>query len=182
MAARERGRAAAVDTALRACLAISKRIIAIVAVAMLVLMVVINGIEIVGRGGFARSFTWVQEVSIIAAMWVYFFAYGLIAKDDEYIRVDIVANLLGDGARHMLTVFARLATIAFHAIVLWFAFETWKFLGLFRTNVLDWPESLFVLPILLGAADILMTELVYLYWTLSGRLPPPAPHAPVEEV
>lgn len=182
MAAREPGSAATVDAVLRSCLAISKRIVAVVAVAMLILMVVINGIEIVGRGGFARSFTWVQEVSIIAAMWVYFFAYGLIAKDDEYIRVDIVANLLGEAARHALTVFARIATIAFHAIVLWFAFETWRFLGLFRTSILDWPESLFVLPIMLGAADILATELVYLYWTLAGRLPPPRPHAPVEEV
>lgn len=182
MAARERGRAAAVDAALRAYLAISKRVVAIVAVGMLLLMVVINGVEIIGRGGFGRSFTWVQEVSIISAMWVYFFAYGLIAKDEEYIRVDIVANLLGEGAQHVLTVFARLATIAFHAIVLWFAVETWQFLGLFRTSVLDWPESLFVLPIMLGAADIFATELVYLFWTLVGRLPPPRPHAPVEEV
>lgn len=182
MAAREEGSAAAVDAALRAYLAISKRIVAITGVGMLALMVVINGVEIVGRGGFGRSFTWVQEVSIISAMWVYFFAYGLIAKDEEYIRVDIVANLLGDGARHALTLFARVATIAFHAIVMWFAFETWQFLGLFRTSVLDWPESLFVLPIMLGAGDILLTELIYLFWTLVGRLPAPRPHAPVEEV
>lgn len=182
MAAHERRSAAAVDAVLRSYLAASKRIVATVAIGMLALMVVLNGVEIIGRGGFARSFTWVQEVSIIAAMWVYFFAYGLIAKDEEYIRVDIVANLLGERARRVLTVFARLATIAFHAIVLWFAFETWQFLGLFRTSVLDWPESLFVLPILLGAADILATELVFLFWTLVGRLPPPRPHAPIEEV
>ena len=182
MARHERGGAGAVDAVLRAYLATSKRVVAATGIAMLALMVAINGLEIAGRGGFGRSFTWVQEVSIIAAMWVYFFAYGLIAKDEEYIRVDIVANLLGEGARQALTLFARLATIAFHAIVLWFAFETWQFLGLFRTSVLDWPESLFVLPIMLGAGDILVTELIYLFWTIVGRLPPPRIHAPVEEV
>lgn len=182
MAARDQGDRRTIDVVLRSYLDISKRIVMVVSIGMLMLMVAINGIEIVGRGAFGRSFTWVQEVSIIAAMWVYFFAYGLIAKDDEYIRVDIVANMLGDGARHALGIFARLTVIAFHGIVLWFAFETWQFLGLFRTSVLDWPESLFVLPIMLGAGDILATELIYLYWALVGRLPPPRPHMPVEEV
>ena len=166
----------ALDRALRLYLAGTKRIVLTVSIAMLVLMVAINGLEIGGRGLFQRSFTWVQEVSIIAAMWVYFFAYGLIAKDEEYIRVDVVADLLGPRARRAVTIAARIATIAFHAIVLWFAIETFRFLGLFRTTVLDWPESLFVLPILLGAADILVTETIHLHWTLAGRAPPRGPH------
>jgi TRAP-type transport system small permease protein len=182
VSARDEGDRRTVDAVLRSYLAVSRWIVMTLSIGMLMLMVTLNGLEIVGRGAFGHSFTWVQEVSIIAAMWVYFFAYGLIAKDDEYIRVDIVANMLGEGARHVLGVFARLVVISFHGIVLWFAFETWQFLGLFRTSVLDWPESLFVLPIMLGAADILATELIYLFWALVGRLPPPRPHMPVEEV
>lgn len=182
MSARDEVDRRAIDAVLRSYLAVTRRIVVTVSIGMLMLMVMLNGLEIVGRGAFGRSFTWVQEVSIIAAMWVYFFAYGLIAKDDDYIRVDIVTNMLGESVRGALSVLARLTTITFHAIVLWFAFETWQFLGLFRTSVLDWPESLFVLPIMLGAGDILVTELIYLYWALVGRLPPPRPHAPVEEV
>lgn len=169
---RDRG---AVDRVLRSYLALSKRVVQAVAIAMLVLMVVLNGAEIAARGLAQHSFTWVQEVSIISAMWVYFFAYGLIAKDEEYIRVDFVANLVGDAARRWMTLFARLATIAFHGTVLYFAVETYRFLGLFRTSVLDWPESLFVLPILLGAADILITELIHLRRDLAGIAPPQPP-------
>jgi hypothetical protein len=33
-----------------------------------------------------------------------------------------------------------------------------------------------VLPILIGAVDILITELIHLYWVLTRRRPP-APHA-----
>jgi hypothetical protein len=47
---------------------------------------------------------------------------------------------------------------------------------LFTTSVLIWPESLFVLPILIGAVDILITELIYLYWVLMRR-PLPAARA-----
>jgi TRAP-type C4-dicarboxylate transport system permease small subunit len=60
--------------------------------------------------------------------------------------------------------------------VLWFAVETYRFLGLFTTPVLDWSESLFVLPLLLGAADITITELIHLYWHLVGRSPVREPH------
>ena len=166
----------AFDGVLRLYLALSKRVVLFVGLATLALMVAMNGLEIVGRGLFGRSFNWVQELSIITAMWVYFFAYGLIAKDEEYIRVDIVANALSEGNRRRVTIFSRLVTIAFHATVLWFAIETFHFLGLFRTSVLDWPESLFVVPILLGAGDILLTELIYLWWTLTGRPLPRARH------
>jgi TRAP-type C4-dicarboxylate transport system permease small subunit len=160
------------DGVLRSYLVVSKHIVTVVAITLLAVMVTVNSVEIVGRGLFGRSFVWVQEISIISAMWVYFFAYGLIAKGRDYIRVDILANMVGPAARTALDVFARLATIGFHAVVVWFGIEAWRFLELFRTSILDWPESLFVLPILLGAGDILITELIHLRWSLSGRLSP----------
>lgn len=169
---RDRG---TLDSVLRSYLVVSKRVVTVVAIAFLALMVGVNSVEIGGRGLFGRSFVWVQEISIISAMWVYFFAYGLIAKDREYIRVDFLANMMGPNTRSAMEVFARLATIGFHATVLWFGIEAWRFLELFRTSILDWPESLFVLPILLGAADILITELIHLRWRLAGRAFPAEP-------
>lgn len=170
------------DGVLRSYIAASRRVVLVVSILFLALMVAINGIEIVGRGLFGRSFVWVQEISIASAMWVYFFAYGLIAKDDEYIRVDLFATLAGPGTQRAMSLFSRIATIGFHAVVAWFAVETWRFLGLFRTSVLDWPESLFVLPILVGAIDILITECIHLRWALTGRLPARRPGPPAEEV
>ncbi|MSP48160.1 MAG: TRAP transporter small permease subunit [Alphaproteobacteria bacterium] len=160
------------DRVLRSYLAVSKRVVLAVSMAFLALMVAVNSLEIVGRGLFNHSFVWVQEISILAAMWVYFFAYGLVAKDEEYIRVDILAKTAGPTVRAAFALFARVATIGFHSVVVWFGIETMRFLGLFRTSVLDWPESLFVLPILLGAIDILVTECIYLRWSLSGRSSP----------
>lgn len=157
------------DAAFEAYLAVTKVIVTAVSVGMLVLMLVVNGLEIGGRALFALSFSWVQEVSILAAMWVYFFAYALIAKDQEYIRVDFAINMLGESSRRTASIVARLFTIAFHAVVVWFGIETFQFLGLFTTSVLAWPESLFVLPLLLGAIDIVLTELIYLYRQLAGR-------------
>lgn len=170
------GTQGAVDAILRVYLDLSRRIVIAVSCAMFAFMVGINGLEIVGRGFFSVSFSWVQEVSILGAMWIYFFAYALIAKNEEYIRVDFAAKLMPEPWQYAVDVFARLATIFFHGLVAWFALETYRFLGMFTTSVLIWPESLFVLPILIGAIDILITELIYLYWVLMRR-PLPAPRA-----
>ena len=170
------GARTALDAVLRAYLEVSRRIVIAVSCATFAFMVAINGLEIAGRALFSVSFSWVQEVSILSAMWIYFFAYALIAKNEEYIRVDFAVNLMPPSWQHTVDVFARLVTILFQGMVAWFAVETYKFLGLFTTSVLIWPESLFVLPILIGAVDILITELIHLYWTLTRRRPP-LPHA-----
>jgi TRAP-type C4-dicarboxylate transport system permease small subunit len=163
------------DTVLRAYLDLSRKIVIAVSCTFFGIMVAVNGLEIVGRAFFSISFSWVQEVSILSAMWIYFFAYALIAKNEEYIRVDFAAQLMPEAWRRGVDIFARLVTILFHGLVAWFAVETYRFLGLFTTSVLIWPESLFVLPLMIGAFDILITELIYLYWQLTLR-PPPHPH------
>jgi TRAP-type C4-dicarboxylate transport system permease small subunit len=161
-----------VDAVLRAYLDLTRRIVIAVSCGFFAFMVAINGLEIVSRAFFSVSFSWVQEVSILSAMWIYFFAYALIAKNEEYIRVDFAAQLMPETWQRATNVFARLVTILFHGLVAWFALETYRFLGLFTTSVLIWPESLFVLPLLIGAIDILITELIYFYWQVTGRSPP----------
>ena len=163
------------DKFLRAYLDVSGKAVIAVSVAFFALMVAINGLEIAARAAFATSFSWVQEVSILSAMWIYFFAYALIAKNEVYIRVDFAVQLMPVPWQRWVDIFARLVTIAFHAVVAWFAVETFQFLGMFKTSVLIWPESLFVLPLLIGAFDIAITETIYFYWQLTGS-PPPHPH------
>jgi TRAP-type C4-dicarboxylate transport system permease small subunit len=162
-------RGAAFDRVLDAYLAFSKVTIVTVSVTIFAAMIAANALEIAGRALFQTSFSWVQEVSILGAMWVYFFAYALIAKNDEYIRVEFITERMRAPLREACLIFARLVLILFHATLAWFALETYQFLGLFTTSVLGWPESLFVLPILLGAIDVVATEAIHLRWQLLGR-------------
>jgi TRAP-type C4-dicarboxylate transport system permease small subunit len=157
-----------VDAALHAYLVVTRKIVIAVSCAFFAFMVAINALEIISRALFSTSYSWVQEVSILGAMWVYFFAYGLIAKNEEYIRVDFAVQLMPQSLRRVIDIFARLVTIGFHCVVAWFAVETFRFLGMFETAVLNWPEYLFVLPLLIGAFDIAITELIYFYWQLKG--------------
>ena len=131
-------------------------------------MVAINSAEIAYRFSFTRGLNWVQELSIILAMTLYFFAYALIAKDREYIRVELFARMLGPAGRRRLGIATRLVVIVFHCMLVWYAAKTTKFAALFETPVLGWPEWVFYAPMVAGCADIVVTELVYLSWQLRG--------------
>src|SRR5262245_61483377 len=88
------GMPGALDTILGAYLELTHRIVIAVSCAFFAFMVAVNGLEIAGRALFSTSFSWVQEVSILSAMWIYFFAYALIAKNEEYIRVDFAVQFM----------------------------------------------------------------------------------------
>lgn len=140
-------------------------------------MVAINSAEIVYRFAFSGGLNWVQELSIILAMVLYFFVYALIAKDREYIRIELFARALGREARRRLSMATRVVVLAFHAMIVWYAIKTARFAVLFETPVLGWSEWIFYAPVALGCADILVTETVYLYWQLRRTEPPRAEHA-----
>jgi TRAP-type C4-dicarboxylate transport system permease small subunit len=131
-------------------------------------MVAINAAEIAYRFSFIRGLNWVQELSVILAMTLYFFAYAMIAKDREYIRIELIARLLGARARRVLAVAIRLAVLAFQGMVSWYAASTAKFAAIFETPVLGWSEWVLYAPLAVGCADIVITELIYLVWQLRG--------------
>lgn len=140
-------------------------------------MVAINAAEIAYRFFFTRGLNWVQELSIILAMVLYFLSYALIAKDREYIRVEVFARALGAAGRRRLSIATRLVVLVFQAMVAWFAWKTASFAALFETPVLAWPEWVFYAPVAVGCADIVVTELIFLVRQLRGGEVPPGGHA-----
>ena len=132
-------------------------------------MVVINAAEIFYRFLYSRSLNWVQELSIVIAMVLYFFVYALISKDREYIRIELFTRMLAPRARERLEIGIRLLVLVFHVMVVWYAIKTTKFAALFETPVLGWPEAVFYAPIAIGCADIVVTELIYLREALWPR-------------
>lgn len=138
-------------------------------------MLAINTAEIAHRVLFTRGINWVQELSIILAMVLYFLVYSLIAKEREYIRVELFARLLGPEGRRRLSIATRLIVLVFQAMVAWFAWKTARFAALFETPVLSWPEWVFYAPVAVGCADIVVTEAIFLGWQLR-RVELPASH------
>lgn len=146
----------------------SRAAVQAIAVLVLAAMVVINSAEIGHRVFVTRGLNWVQELSVILAMTLYFLTYTLIAKDREYIRIELIGKSLPAAGQHALAVGVRLVVMVFHLTLAWYALRAVKFNAAFETPVLSWPEYVFYAPLALGCADIVVTEAIYLVWQLRG--------------
>jgi TRAP-type C4-dicarboxylate transport system permease small subunit len=133
-------------------------------------MVAINAVNIVSRGAFHADMEWTQEVSILLAMVVYFFSFALISKLNSDIRIDFIAHALPRSWQRVLGLLSRFLVFAFQAVVLWCAIVTLGFVRIFRTPVLELSEAWFFIPVIAGAADIIVTELIYLHRQAQGRM------------
>ncbi|MBI1776743.1 MAG: TRAP transporter small permease subunit [Proteobacteria bacterium] len=162
------------DRLAKAYLRFSGAVLRWAAMLLLSAMVAINATEVVWRAATGGGLGWTQELSIILAMALYFLCYALVAKDGEYIRVEILFNAFPAALQRPLSVLIRLVVIVFHGMVFWFTLWTMRFVGMFDTPVLQWPESVFYAPLAVGAFDIALTEVIRL---IRPRLDPVHPHA-----
>lgn len=157
------------DRVCAAYLMLSRIAILSVATAMFVLMVGVNAYNIAARTFFNSDLSWSQEMSIMAAMWVYFAAYALIAKEDAYVRIDFFVAAMPRPLARVVHLLSRVATTVFQASLLIFTWWALKVVAVFQTNVLEWPEYFFYVPLLVASADIVVTEIIHLARTLAGR-------------
>ena len=158
------------DRAGDAYLRASARVVQAGSVLALGAMVAINAVNIVSRGVFHADMEWTQEISVLLAMVVYFFSFALISKLNSDIRIDFVVHMLPLAWHRPLGLLSRFLVFAFQAVVLWCAIVTLGFVRIFRTPVLELSEALFFVPVIAGAADIMLTELIYLHRQVQGRM------------
>ncbi len=153
----------------------SLRLVTWTAGAALCIAVGVNAVNIVLRFGFDKGLLWHQEVALLAAFCIYFFAYSLIAKRQTYIRVDVFLWLVPDAALRSIGVLTRLLVIIFHATMLVLCFAAMKLIAGEVTWILELPEPLFFISLTVGSLDILVTEVILLVRTVWGTEPQSEP-------
>ena len=131
-------------------------------IAMFTLMLASYVWNIFLRVAFSKGTTWHQEISVMAAMWVYFAAYSLVSKENSYVRVEFIVDRLPGLLSRMADWMIQLGVIAFHIIMLTMILTTFKAVSILRTYLLEWPEYFYYVPLLVGTIDIILTEIIRL--------------------
>ena len=148
------------------------------AIAMFCIMLGANSYNIFMRTVFERGTIWHQEVSIMAAFWIYFAAYGLLSKEDSFIRVEFVVEQFPPGVQRSILVLGRLVVIAFHIILFIICINLFDVIAIYETAILQWPEYVFYIPLTVGTFDIVVTEVIHLLRTLAFPERPPVDATP----
>ena len=144
-----------------------------IAIFMFCVMLGANSYNIFMRSVFERGTMWHQEISIMAAFWIYFAAYGLLSKEDGFIRVEFVVDQFPPRVRLWNYNLVRLAVIVFHVSLLVFSINTYKMVSYFETQYLEWPEFIIYIPLTVGTFDIAVTETIHLLRSLAYPDRPP---------
>ena len=133
-----------------------------IAIVMFCVMLGANAYNIFLRSVLGAGIMWHQEISIMAAFWIYFAAYGLLSKEEGYISVEFLFDRLAPRAQRLALIGIRFAVIAFHVIMFRYCLITFEVVSIYETPILEWPEFVYYIPLAVGTFDIILTESVYL--------------------
>ena len=119
--------------------------------ALLVAIVLINGLELVGRNLFNYSFVWAHEVNLLLGTWTYFIGMTLVYSRNADITVEYFSNLLPAHARRAWIAVTRILVLAVLAVIVWYCWVLIKLQTGFRTTGLGIPNPWFSAAVLASA-------------------------------
>ena len=134
-------------------------------------IIVINIYGISSRYIFNRPVLYIQELTILGAVSLFFIGMGLVFKGHADITVDFVVRLFPRRLRLISDLIVDLIILIFVLVLAW---ETWLFVNLLGMQseshafsfALELPDQVFFYPIGIGAISIFLTA----FYDFLGRI------------
>src|SRR5258706_3831837 len=148
------------------------RAVALITGVLLIVIVAINGVEIVTRTLFEHSFIWLFETNLLLANWTYFLGICLVVSHSGDITVDFLFDRFGPRVQRCWLIAVNLVGMATLGVVAWYGGLLIELQMPFRSTGFGIPNPLFSLPVVLGAVFmVLMLARQSLDLALSETLP-----------
>ena len=123
----------------------------VVTSALLAAIVLINGLELVGRNLFNYSFVWAHELNLLLATWTYFIGMTLVYSRNGDITVEYFTNLLPVRARRVWIAVTHVAVLCVLAVIIWYCWVLMQLQWGFRTTGLGIPNPWFSAAVFVSA-------------------------------
>ncbi|HVO15483.1 MAG TPA: TRAP transporter small permease [Alphaproteobacteria bacterium] len=108
-------------------------------------------LQIVSRYALPDPLPWTDEVALIAFLWLVFWVGGLLLRDSDQVRFDIVAKALPPGGQRVLAILGHLLVAGLFGAALPTILDYIAFLWREKTPVLliplDWVYACFGLAL-----------------------------------
>ena len=123
----------------------------VVTSALLVAIVLINGLELVGRNLFNYSFVWAHEVNLLLGTWTYFIGMTLVYSRNADITVEYFSSLLPERAQRVWIAVTHVVVLGVLAVIVWYCWVLIRLQAGFRTTGLGIPNPWFSAAVLVSA-------------------------------
>lgn len=118
---------------------------------LLVIIVLENGLELVGRNFFNYSFVWVHELNLLLGTWTYFIGMTLVYARNADITVEYFSNLLPAAAQRVWLVVCNGVVLGVLTVIAWYCWVLIQLQYGFRTPGLGIPNPAFSAAVLASA-------------------------------
>lgn len=122
-----------------------------VLIALIVAMAAVVNLQIISRYLFDHPFMWAEEVTRLTLVWVTFLGGGLLLRRGSEIMVDSFVALLPARARLWADLSRDVVLVALYSAVIVVAWGVARSVGSMPLIATDWPTSLLVWPVCIGA-------------------------------
>ncbi len=89
----------------------------------IIVMAVVAIANVVGRNLFSYSFTWAEEVTQFAIVWVTFIGASYAARMGVHIRMTAVFDVLAPGLKKMLMIVITFSTAGLMFFLAWYGYQ-----------------------------------------------------------
>lgn len=134
--------------------------LAIAAAAFLVVCVVVSANALL-RFGFNSSIVWSEEVALLATSVFVFVGAAVILKANADVAVVFLVEKLSPGGRTVALLAIYTGASAFFATLLWQSIALWPLQRNTSTFILDISRFWFTVPLIWGAASMLLTSILF---------------------
>ncbi|MFN2643826.1 MAG: TRAP transporter small permease [Burkholderiales bacterium] len=114
-------------------------------------IVLVNGLELVGRNFFNYSFVWAHELNLLLGTWTYFIGMTLVYAKNADITVEYFSNLLPPRAHRVWLVACNAAVLGVLAVIIGYCWVLMQLQYGFRTTGLGIPNPAFSLAVFASA-------------------------------
>ncbi len=133
------------------------------AVTILAVMVIccLTGASIILRYFFGASLLWGEEVSLLLMKVLVFVGAAAVYKGRAYITIDFLFRAFGPRGRYVLSIAAWITAAGFAGVIVWEGVLLYPTQIHTRTYLLELPKFYFTVPLIYGAASIVLTSVYY---------------------
>jgi TRAP-type C4-dicarboxylate transport system permease small subunit len=117
----------------------------------LAIIVLINGLELVGRNFFNYSFVWAHEVNLLLGNWVYFIGMTMVYYRNADITIEYFSGLLPLRAQRVWVLVCNLIVLGVLAVIVWYGWVLIELQTGFRTTGMGIPNPWFSAPVVVSA-------------------------------
>jgi TRAP-type C4-dicarboxylate transport system permease small subunit len=126
---------------------------------MLVVVVTLNGLEIVTRSFFGYSSLYSAELSLTISALMYFLGYVVLLRRDQDVRLDYFYLKLPTGLQRVIDALLALGVLTFFSVLFEASIRYVRLTSMMQHPVMPIPQSYTTAPILLAAACCLWVAL-----------------------